>query len=104
MDKEEARIERWSICERYKKYKSTNYYKEPLKFRPHPENVVQDVIMYHIYHNEGKKCDDSLVQYIKNKIINDLNEIFMLYQYASDTDDQSTHEFKVSSWYRRHLQ
>ena len=85
MDKEEARIERWSICERYKKYKSTNYYKEPLKFRPHPENVVQDVIMYHIYHNEGKKCDDSLVQYIKNKIINDLNEIFMLYQYASDT-------------------
>ena len=81
---EELKIERWSICERYKNYKSNNYYKEPLQFRPHPANVVRDVLMYHIYHNEGKLCNDALVQYIKNKIINDLNEIFMLYQYAPD--------------------
>ena len=81
---EEHRIERWSICERYNYYKSNNYYKEPLQFRPHPENVVRDVFMYHIYHNEGKLCNDVLIQYIKNKIINDLNEIFMLYEYAPD--------------------
>lgn len=81
---EEHRIERWSVCERYKNYKSTNYYKEPLQFRPHPENVVRDVIMYHIYHNEGQMCNDALIQYIKNKIVNDLNEIFMLYEYAPD--------------------
>lgn len=84
MNKDENKIERWSVCERYKNYKSNNYYKEPLKFRPHPENVVRDVIMYHIYHNEGKLCNDVLVQYIKTAIINDLNEIFMLYQYAPD--------------------
>lgn len=84
MDNEEIRIERWSICERYKNYKANNYYKEPVQFRPHPENVVRDVFMYHIYHNEGKLCNDDLIQYIKNKIIDDLNEIFMLYEYASD--------------------
>lgn len=84
MDNKELKIERWSICERYKNYKSNNYYKEPLQFRPHPENVVRDVLMYHIYHNEGKMCNNDLVQYIKNKIINDLNEIFMLYEYAPD--------------------
>ena len=84
MDKDENKIERWSICGRYKSYKSNNYYKEPLEFRAHPENVVRDVIMYHIYHNEGKLCNDALVQYIKTTIINDLNEIFMLYQYAPD--------------------
>ena len=81
---EEHKIERWSICERYRNYKSTNYYKEPLQFRPHPENVVRDVFMYRIFHNEGKMCNDDLVQYIKNKIVNDLNEIFMLYEYAPD--------------------
>lgn len=84
MNQKELKIERWSVYERYKNYKSNNYYKEPLQFRPHPENVVRDVIMYHIYHNEGKLCDDALVQYIKNKIINDLNEIFVLYEYAPD--------------------
>ena len=81
---EENKIERWSICERYKNYKSNNYYKEHVEFRPHPENVIRDVIMYHIYHNEGKLCNDDLIQYIKNKIIDDLNEIFMLYEYAPD--------------------
>ena len=84
MNDEEIKIERWSVCERYKNYKSNNYYKEPVQFRPHPENVVRDVIMYHIYHNEGKLCNDALIQYIKNKIIDDLNEIFMLYEYAPD--------------------
>ena len=84
MDDKEIKIERWSVCERYKNYKSTNYYKEPLQFRPHPANVVRDVIMYHIYHNEGQLCNDALVQYIKNKIIDDLNVIFMLYEYAPD--------------------
>ena len=84
MNKDENKIERWSVCERYKNYKSTNYYKEPVQFRPHPENVVRDVIMYHIFHNEGKMCNNDLIQYIKNKIVNDLNEIFMLYEYAPD--------------------
>ena len=84
MNDKETKIERWSVCERYKNYKSNNYYKDPVQFRPHPENVVRDVIMYHIYHNEGKMCNDDLIQYIKNKITNDLNEIFMLYQYAPD--------------------
>ena len=84
MDDKELKIERWSVCNRYKNYKSTNYYKEPLQFRPHPANVVRDVIMYHIYHNEGQLCNDALVQYIKSKIIDDLNVIFMLYEYAPD--------------------
>lgn len=85
MDKKEIKIELWSDSERYKNYISNNLYKEPLEFRPHPANVVRDVIMYHIYQNEGQiLCEDTLVQYIKNKIINDLNEIFMLYQYAPD--------------------
>ena len=68
MDKEEIKIE----------------YKDPVQFRPHPENVVRDVIMYHIYRNEGMMCNDDLIQYIKNKIIDDLNAIFMLYEYAPD--------------------
>ncbi|MBR1988216.1 MAG: hypothetical protein IKA36_04145 [Clostridia bacterium] len=84
MDDKEIKIERWSVCERYKNYKSNNYYKEPLQFRPHPANVVRDVIMYHIYRNEGMMCNDDLIQYIKNKIIDDLNAIFMLYEYAPD--------------------
>lgn len=84
MDDKEIKIERWSVCERYKNYKSNNYYKDPVQFRPHPESVVRDVIMYHIYHNEGMQCNNDLVQYIKNKTIYDLNEIFMLYKYAPD--------------------
>ena len=84
MDTKEVKIARWSVSERYKNYKSNNYYKDPVQFRPHPENVVRDVIMYHIFNNEGQMCNDDLIQYIKNKIIDDLNEIFMLYQYAPD--------------------
>ena len=91
MDDKEIKIERWSVCNRYKNYKSNNYYKEPLQFRPHPANVVRDVIMYHIYHNEGMQCNDALVQYIKNKIIDDLNVIFMLYEYAPDAISTINH-------------
>ena len=65
-------------------YKQMDYFKEDPIFRPHVENVVRDVIMYHIIQNEGERVDDDLANYIREKVTNDLNEIFQLRGWAPD--------------------